>query len=64
METKYPKFQCRLDYWFVSCHMFDTVAEVDTIPSVKSDHSAIYIALKYIPEVNKGPGLGSLMCHC
>ena len=54
-RQKTPKIQCRLDYWFVSNNLCDNVTNVDIKPSVRSDHSAIYLALKYLPEVPKGP---------
>ena len=54
-RQKTPKIQCRLDYWFVSNNLCDNVSNVDIKPSVRSDHSAIYLALKYLPEAPRGP---------
>ena len=56
-RQKTPLIQCRLDYWVISDSLFDNITHIDTIPSIQSDHSAIILKLKHIPEGKKGPGL-------
>ncbi len=49
--------QCRLDYWLISDSVFDLVSNVDIVPSVQSDHSAITLNIKLMQESRKGPSL-------
>ena len=55
-RQKTPLIQSRLDYFLVADQCQDIVTFTDIIPSVQSDHSAIVIYLKFIPEWPKGGG--------
>ena len=46
----------RLDYWLISDSLYDMVGNVDIIPAIKTDHSAIILQLHKIEEGVKGPG--------
>ena len=37
-----PFIFCRLDYWLISDKLHDLITKVDIIPSIKTDHSAIF----------------------
>ena len=52
----------RLDYWLISNCLSDNVWNVDIIPSIKTDHSAIIIEFKDIEDRVKGPGIWKLNC--
>ena len=51
-----PFVFCRLDYWLTSFHLFDNVKNVDIMPAIKTDHSAIIMELQSIDQQMKGPG--------
>ena len=55
-RQKTPLVQTRLDYFLVSDHCQDLILGTDIIPSVWSDHSAIVLQLKFLPEWPKGNG--------
>ena len=57
-----PLILCRLDYWFISNSLSDNVCDIDIIPSIKTDHSAIIIEFKVVGDTVKGPGLWKLNC--
>ena len=57
-----PLILSRLDYWFISNSLSDNVCDVDIIPSIKTDHSAIIIEFKDVGDSVKGPGLWKLNC--
>ena len=59
-RQKKPLIQCRLDYWLISDSLFDCIESMDIIPSIHSDHSAIIVTFKHIPDERKGPGLWKL----
>ena len=46
----------RLDLWFISDSLYDNIEKVEIIPSILSDHSAVYLHLKSIPKSDKGKG--------
>jgi len=54
-----PKIHSRLDLWLVSVICQDYCKEVDIIPSIRSDHSAIVLSLEGINAV-KGKGYWKL----
>ena len=54
-RQKSPIIQRRLDFWLVSDTLQEHVETVDIIPSTKSDHSAITLALNGIDESKGGP---------
>ena len=55
-SQKSPLIFCRLDYWLISDALFDVVRDVDIVPSMKSDHSAITLHFQEMENVNRGPG--------
>ena len=40
-----PFIFCRLDYWLISDNLNDLVTQVDTVASIKTDHSSIILEL-------------------
>ena len=57
-----PLIMSRLDCWLISNCLSDNVWNVDIIPSIKTDHSAIIIEFKDINDRVKGPGIWKLNC--
>ena len=57
-----PLIMSRLDCWLISNCLSDNVWNVDIIPSIKTDHSAIIIEFKDIDDRVKGPGIWKLNC--
>ena len=57
-----PLVLSRLDYWLISNSVSDNVCDVDTIPSIKTDHSTIKIEFKNVGDGVKGPELWKLNC--
>ena len=55
-RQKTPLVQTRLDYFLTSSNIQETITVADIIPSVWSDHSAIAIGVKHMPQNSKGPG--------
>ena len=55
-----PFVFCRLDYWLISDKLHDLVSNVDILPSIKSDHSAIFLELEEIKENSRGPSYWKL----
>jgi len=51
-----------LDYWLISNSLADNVGTIDTIPSIKTDHSTILVEFQGIDAKAKGPGLWKLNC--
>ena len=47
-HQKTPVIQRRLDFWLVSNGMQEDIDNVDVIPSLKSDHSAIVLSINGI----------------
>lgn len=54
-RQKKPFIQRRLDYWLISDYLQDFIEEVDIIPSIKSDHSAITLQINSIEDKGRGP---------
>ena len=54
-RQKSPIIQRRLDFWLVSDTLQEDVESVEIIPSIKSDHSAITLALNGIDDSKGGP---------
>jgi len=44
----------------ISDKLHDLVSNVDILPSIKSDHSAIFLELEEIKENSRGPGYWKL----
>ena len=59
-RQKTPNIQCRLDFFLVSESLYDSVENTDILPSMISDHSPIYLGLKFIPKIVNGAGLWKL----
>ena len=45
-RQKTPFLQRRLDYFFISDELQESISKVDALPSLRSDHSPIY--MKYV----------------
>lgn len=50
------KLYSRLDIWFTSDSIYDFVEQVNIIPSILTDHSAIYLHIKTFEKEAKGKG--------
>ena len=55
-----PAIHSRLDYWFISDTLFENILEIDIIPAIRSDHSAIKIHISSIDPSEKGRGYWKL----
>ena len=55
-RQKKPLVQTRLDYFLITDAMQDNVVNVDIIPSVWSDHSAITMSIKHMQKQSPGNG--------
>jgi hypothetical protein len=55
-RRKNPVIQCRLDYYLVSESLQNVITEVDIIPGIMTDHSAIILNLKATELNQRGPG--------
>ena len=55
METKSPFIQRRLDYWLISDVCQDEIEKSDIIPSINSDHSAIFLQFNSIEKSDHAP---------
>ena len=55
-----PFIFCRLDYWLISDELHDLVTTVDIIPSIKTDHCAIFLELEEIESSGRGAGVWKL----
>ena len=55
-RQKSPLIQTRLDYFLISNNLQDFIANTDIIPSIRSDHSAIVLHIKEVPERQRGNG--------
>ena len=49
-----PFIQRRLDYIFVSSDLQDCIKTTDVIPSVNTDHSAVYLQIRVLNENRRG----------
>ena len=54
-RQKNPFIQRRLDYWLISDACQDDIERCDIIPSINSDHSAIYLHFNSIDKPKHGP---------
>ena len=54
-RSKNPLLQRRFDYLFISNELQYNVFSIDILPSVNSDHSAVYLRLGALDEINRGP---------
>ena len=54
-RQKTPIIQRRLDFWLVDNAMQEEIEQVDIVPSIKSDHSAILPLINELEEHLHGP---------
>ena len=54
-RQKSPFIQRRLDYWLISDVCQDEIEKSDIIPSINSDHSAIFLQFNSIEKSDHGP---------
>ena len=47
--------QHRLDFWLISSSVHEEVEDVDIIPAIRTDHSAITMHINGIEETGRGP---------
>ena len=59
-RQKTPLIQCRLDFFLTSDHIYDSISDLDIIPTIHSDHSAITLSFQTINSANRGPGFWKL----
>ena len=50
----------RLDFWLVSNGMQEDIENVDIVPSIKSDHSAIVLSITGLENQSRGPSFWKL----
>ncbi len=55
-RQKHPTIHCRLDYFFTSNKLHDSINNAAIIPTVKTDHSAITIQLEEVLTERHGKG--------
>ena len=55
-RQKTPLIQTRLDYFLISNNIQDLIVKTDILPSIRSDHSAIIIQVKHLPDHLRGNG--------
>ena len=55
-RQKNPLIQSRLDVWLINEHLQDYTVQVEVIPSIKSDHSAVILEINtdFVTERGKG----------
>jgi len=63
-RQKTPVIQWRLDFWLVSNGMQEDIDNVDVIPSLKSDHSAIVLSINGTEIRSCGPSFWKLIQAC
>ena len=54
-RQKNPVIQRRLDFWLISSSIQEDLENVDIIPAIKSDHSAITLSINGIEDQCHGP---------
>ena len=55
-SQRLPQLFYRLDYWLISNNLQDFVNSTNVIPTIKTDHAAIELALTDSYQIVKGPG--------
>ena len=50
-----PLIQRRLDFWLTSSNLQEEIENVDIVPAIRTDHSAITLHVNGIDETAKGP---------
>ena len=59
-RQKNPFIQRRLDYWLISDACQDDIEKSDIIPSINSDHSAIFLHFNSLDKQKHGPSFWKL----
>ena len=54
-RQKNPIVQRRLDFWLITSSIQEEVENVDIIPAIRTDHSAISMHINGIEETGRGP---------
>ena len=54
-RQKTPIMQRRLDFWLIDNALQEDIDQVDIIPSIKSDHSAIVLSFNSVENQTRGP---------
>ena len=54
-RQKNPIIQRCLDFWLISSTVLEEVEDVDIIPAIRTDHSAITMHINGIEETQRGP---------
>ena len=54
-RQKNPVVQRRLDFWLINSTIQEEVENVDIIPAIRTDHSAITLHISGIEETGRGP---------
>jgi len=54
-RQKNPIVQRRLDFWLITSSFQEEVENVDIIPAIRTDHSAISMHINGIEEIRRGP---------
>ena len=57
-----PNIFCRLDYWLISNNLQDLVISTSIIPTIKTDHSAVFVEFGTRDGQMKGSGLWKMNC--
>ena len=57
MEAKKTVVLRRLDFWLINSTIQEEVENVDIIPTIRTDHSAISLHISGIEETGRGPNL-------
>jgi len=61
METKKPIIQRRLDFWLISSTVQEEVEDVDIIPAIRTDHSAITMHINGLKKHKGVRPIGNLI---
>ena len=59
-RQKNPVVQRRLDFWLITSSIQEEVENVDIIPAIRTDHSAISMHINGIEETGRGPSFWKL----
>ena len=54
-EKNHPVVQRRLDFWLINSGIQEEVENVDIIPAIRTDHSAVSLHISGIEETGRGP---------
>lgn len=60
MASRHPRFKRGLNFWLVTNGMQEDIDNVDVIPWLKFDHSAIVLSINGIENASRGPSFWKL----